>query len=213
MRVRLFVALCAVLAVGLTACSSSSTPAPPAPSDVAKKTIPFDGDWGWVQQPTKMELGVSHTQDSLDDSEPDAARAARREDPLERRRDLAEHPPHGLRHPQPGALARRVRLGQPRPAHGPGEGDRRQGDAHAVLLAGLDEGRPGRRDRLGQARAGAEPRALRRLREAGRRRRAALPAGRAGCSCGTSSRASTTTRRTAGTTRATRRSTTRSTRP
>ena len=75
MRVRLFVALCAVLAVGLTACSGSSTPAPPPPSDVAKKTIPFDGDWGWVQQPTKMELGVTHTQDSLDDSEPDAARA------------------------------------------------------------------------------------------------------------------------------------------
>ena len=75
MRVRLFVALCAVLAVGLTACSGSSTPAPAAPSDVAKKTIPFDGDWGWAQQPSKMDLGVSHTQDSLDDEEPEAARA------------------------------------------------------------------------------------------------------------------------------------------
>ena len=76
MRLRLLAALCAVLAVGLTACSSggSSGSAPPAPGDVAKKSIPFDGDWGWVKQPTKTDLGVTHTQDSLDDSEPDAAR-------------------------------------------------------------------------------------------------------------------------------------------
>jgi hypothetical protein len=75
-RVRLFAALCAVLAVVLSACSGgSSTSAPPAPTDVAKKTIPFAGDWGWVQQPAKMDLGVTHTEDSLDDDEPDAARS------------------------------------------------------------------------------------------------------------------------------------------
>jgi Glycosyl hydrolases family 39 len=76
-RVRLLAALCAVLALGLAACTSSGnpSPAPPASGDVAKKTIPFDGDWGWVKQPAKMDLGVTHTQDSLDDSEPDAARA------------------------------------------------------------------------------------------------------------------------------------------
>lgn len=75
MRVRLLAALCAVLAMALTACSGGSTPAAaPAPSDVAKQTIPFDGDWDWTQQPTKTELGVTHTQDSLNSGEPDAAR-------------------------------------------------------------------------------------------------------------------------------------------
>ncbi len=75
MRVRLLAAVFAVLALGLSACSGGAPTPPPAPSDVAKRTIPFDGDWGWVQQPTKMELGVTHTQDSLDASEPDAARS------------------------------------------------------------------------------------------------------------------------------------------
>jgi hypothetical protein len=75
-RVRLLAAVFTVLALGLSACSgSSSAPPPPAPTDVAKRAIPFDGDWGWVQQPAKMELGVTHTQDSLDTSEPDQARS------------------------------------------------------------------------------------------------------------------------------------------
>jgi hypothetical protein len=74
-RVRSLAAVCAVLAVALTACSgSAATPVPPAPSDVAKQSIPFDGDWGWVKQPVKTELGVTHTQDSLNDGEPAAAR-------------------------------------------------------------------------------------------------------------------------------------------
>jgi hypothetical protein len=73
-RVRPLAALCAVLAVALSACSGSATPAPPAPSDVTKQTIPFDGNWNWLQQPNKTELGVTHTQDSLNEGEPDAAR-------------------------------------------------------------------------------------------------------------------------------------------
>ena len=73
---------------------------------MAKKTIPFDGDWGWVQQPAKMDLGVTHTQDSLDDSEPDAARTRGMKILSNDGADLAEHPPHGLRHPQPGAVPR-----------------------------------------------------------------------------------------------------------
>ncbi len=77
MRVRPLAALCAVLAVALTACSGgAATPTPSAPADVSKPTIPFDGNWNWVQQPNKTELGVTHTQDSLDDSEPGAPRAS-----------------------------------------------------------------------------------------------------------------------------------------
>ena len=72
MRVRLLTALCAVLAVALGACSGA-TPAPP--SDGKKHTISFDGDWGWTKQPTATELGVTHTQDSLNPDEPDAARS------------------------------------------------------------------------------------------------------------------------------------------
>ena len=71
---------------------------------MAKKTIPFDGDWGWVKQPAKMDLGVTHTQDSLDDSEPDAARTRGMKILSNDGARLAEHPPHGLRHPQPGAV-------------------------------------------------------------------------------------------------------------
>jgi Glycosyl hydrolases family 39 len=72
-RVRPLAALCAVLAVALTACSGGATPAP-SPSGVTKQAIPFDGNWNWVQQPNKTELGVTHTQDSLNADEPDAAR-------------------------------------------------------------------------------------------------------------------------------------------
>lgn len=75
MRLRPLVVLCAALAVALTACSGGgATSAPSAPTDGTKQTIPFDGNWNWVQQPNKTELGVTHTQDSLDASEPDAAR-------------------------------------------------------------------------------------------------------------------------------------------
>ena len=74
MRVRSLAAVCAALAVALTACSGSAAPAPSAPSDVTKQSIPFDGDWGWVKQPVKTELGVTHTQDSLNEGEPAAAR-------------------------------------------------------------------------------------------------------------------------------------------
>lgn len=73
MRVRLLAALCAVLAVALTACAGAA-PAPP-PTDVKKHVVSFDGDWGWTRQPTTTELGVTHTQDSLNSDEPDTARA------------------------------------------------------------------------------------------------------------------------------------------
>ncbi|HEY0813365.1 MAG TPA: hypothetical protein VGE11_08770 [Pseudonocardia sp.] len=76
MRVRPLAVLCAVLAVALTACSGGTpAPGPATPSDGAQHAIPFDGNWNWVRQPNKTELGVTHTQDSLNADEPDAARA------------------------------------------------------------------------------------------------------------------------------------------
>ena len=66
------------------------------------------------------------------------------------RRRLAEPPPHGVRHAQPGARPRRVRLGEPRPAHAAHRGDRRADRADAVLRARLDEGRRSRRRPTGR---------------------------------------------------------------
>ena len=117
--------------------------------------------------------------------EPRPRRARRRpppgrRDPRGPRCRLAEPPPHGVRHAQPGARPRRVRLGEPRPAHAAHRRDRRAGHADAVLRARLDEGRRARDDRLDAAGGRPAARALRRLRRARRGGRAAVPAGRAG---------------------------------
>lgn len=71
MRVRLLAALLVVPLLVLSACSDS----PPVAAGIVSRTIPLTGDWHWVEQPQKLELGVTHTQNSLDSSEPDQARA------------------------------------------------------------------------------------------------------------------------------------------
>jgi hypothetical protein len=69
---RLFAAVLAALATALVACSTPGTPAPPAPE--AAEPIKLEGEWTWQRQSEPLELGVTHTQNSLDPSEPDAAR-------------------------------------------------------------------------------------------------------------------------------------------
>ncbi len=73
MRVhRLLAAVLAVLAVGLAACSS---PAPETVSSTtARKAIELGGNWAWQKQAADLELGVTHTENSLDDDEPSDAR-------------------------------------------------------------------------------------------------------------------------------------------
>jgi hypothetical protein len=66
-----FVAALAALTTALAACSTGSTgsasPAPLPPIELA-------GDWTWTKQAAALELGVTHTQKSLDDSDPADAR-------------------------------------------------------------------------------------------------------------------------------------------
>ncbi len=107
-----------------------------------------------------------------------------------RGRRVPEPAHHGLGRRQPREVARSVRLRQPRRARRADA--RHRGDArdHALLRARLDEGRGGGLDRLVEARAGARPVALRRLRRArGQRSRSAIPTSATSRS-GTSSRAS-----------------------
>ncbi|MHA6625953.1 hypothetical protein ACU61A_11015 [Pseudonocardia sichuanensis] len=74
---RLLAASLAVLAAALVACSTdpnttdgSATPAPDAPLP----PIELAGDWQWTPQSGPLELGVTHTQYSLDDHGPAEAR-------------------------------------------------------------------------------------------------------------------------------------------
>jgi hypothetical protein len=61
-------ALCAVL----VACSAPE-PAEPPPAEL-ERPIELTGDWEWTRQDGPLELGVTHTQRSLDPSAPAAAR-------------------------------------------------------------------------------------------------------------------------------------------
>jgi hypothetical protein len=62
----------AVLIAALVACSADPT-ASPAPSEPLRP-IELEGDWTWTPQAAALELGVTHTQDSLDDHGPEEAR-------------------------------------------------------------------------------------------------------------------------------------------
>jgi hypothetical protein len=68
-------AVLAVLAVALVACSGADAPAgAPAVSAETLRAIELDGAWNWAPQAKRLELGVTHTQDSLDSEEPAEAR-------------------------------------------------------------------------------------------------------------------------------------------
>jgi hypothetical protein len=72
---RLLAAVLATLAVALVACSGADAPTgPPALPAETLQAIELKGDWTWKQQKNRLELGVTHTQDSLDSEEPDEAR-------------------------------------------------------------------------------------------------------------------------------------------
>jgi type IV pilus biogenesis protein CpaD/CtpE len=69
------VAVLAALTAALVACSAEPVASPTLPSP--NETLPpieLDGDWTWTKQETALELGVTHTQKSLDDTEPAEAR-------------------------------------------------------------------------------------------------------------------------------------------
>jgi hypothetical protein len=67
-------AVLAVLTAALVACSADPTASPaPAPGEPLPP-IELEGDWTWTPQAAPLELGVTHTQNSLDDHGPEAAR-------------------------------------------------------------------------------------------------------------------------------------------
>jgi hypothetical protein len=65
-------ALLAVLATGLAACSSGPTE-PTSVSEQTLRAIEADSGFTWEKQTVPLELGVTHTQDSLDSHHPDEA--------------------------------------------------------------------------------------------------------------------------------------------
>ncbi|OLT09501.1 hypothetical protein BJF78_30535 [Pseudonocardia sp. CNS-139] len=69
---RLLAATLVALAAALAACSGASEP--PSVSERTLRAIEDDNSWTWRQQGQPLELGVTHTQDSLDGNEPAAAR-------------------------------------------------------------------------------------------------------------------------------------------
>jgi hypothetical protein len=71
---RTFVAVLAVLTAALAACSADPTASPVPPQGEPLPPIELEGDWTWTQQAAALELGVTHTQNSLDDHGPSEAR-------------------------------------------------------------------------------------------------------------------------------------------
>jgi hypothetical protein len=68
-------ALLVTLALALAACSGAVAPnGPPDPSAETLKAIGLGKDWNWQRQATPLDLGVTHTQYSLDPDEPAEAR-------------------------------------------------------------------------------------------------------------------------------------------
>jgi hypothetical protein len=63
--------LATVLVTGLAACSGTSAPAPV--SEQTLRAIEADPGFTWERQTAPLELGVTHTQDSLDSHHPDEA--------------------------------------------------------------------------------------------------------------------------------------------
>jgi hypothetical protein len=69
------VAVLAALTAALVACSAAPVASPTLPSpDETLPPIQLEGDWSWTKQEAPLELGVTHTQKSLDDTEPAEAR-------------------------------------------------------------------------------------------------------------------------------------------
>jgi hypothetical protein len=62
-------AIVAVLGMALVACSGPS--APPSVSEQTLRAIEADAGFVWEKQPNPLELGVTHTQDSLDPHHPE----------------------------------------------------------------------------------------------------------------------------------------------
>jgi hypothetical protein len=67
-------AVLAALTAAMVACSAEPTASPaPAPGQPLPP-IELAGDWTWTKQTAALELGVTHTQNSLDDHDPEQAR-------------------------------------------------------------------------------------------------------------------------------------------
>jgi hypothetical protein len=75
-RPRRLVPVLAALAAGLlalTGCSSTTPPATGDPVDRSAAGLDLAKGWGWTPQGAPLELGVTHTQDSLDAHDPPEA--------------------------------------------------------------------------------------------------------------------------------------------
>jgi hypothetical protein len=70
---RSLAAVVAVLAVALAACSSTTTGTPVSVPEQTLRAIEADAEFTWAQQPAPLELGVTHTQNSLDPHHADEA--------------------------------------------------------------------------------------------------------------------------------------------
>jgi hypothetical protein len=69
------VAVMVALTAALVACSAEPVASPTLPSPNATlPPIELEGDWTWTKQEAALDLGVTHTQYSLDDTEPAEAR-------------------------------------------------------------------------------------------------------------------------------------------
>jgi hypothetical protein len=71
---RPFVAVLAALTTALVACSTGSTGSPSAAPNGSLPPIELEGDWTWTGQEAPLELGITHTQNSLDEHDPAEAR-------------------------------------------------------------------------------------------------------------------------------------------
>jgi hypothetical protein len=69
------VAALLVAVLALASCSSGSgSSAPSSAEDASARAVDLEQGWTWNKQPTATELGVTHTRQSLDDTEPAEAR-------------------------------------------------------------------------------------------------------------------------------------------
>jgi hypothetical protein len=70
---RSLAAVVAVLGMALVACSGTTTGTPTSAPEQTLRAIEADAGFSWEQQPAPLELGVTHTQDSLDPHHADEA--------------------------------------------------------------------------------------------------------------------------------------------
>ncbi|WP_219417904.1 GH39 family glycosyl hydrolase [Pseudonocardia nigra] len=71
---RLLAAVLVALAVALGACSTTAPSTAVPDPDAQLPVIELAGEWNWQRQAGPLELGVTHTEDSLDSEEPAEAR-------------------------------------------------------------------------------------------------------------------------------------------